>query len=158
MGGKNEMIKQAKPEQLEVIKFITQKTIKEIYPHYYPKGAVDFFLAHHNDIDISKDIASNQVFMVFDKEDAVGTVTIHKNEICRLFVLPKYQKRGFGSQLLNFSEDIILKQYDNIVLDASLPAKKIYLKKGYVIVETHSIQTHHNDYLCYDVMKKDVHK
>ena len=153
------MIKQAELKQLELVKFITLKTIIDIYPHYYPKGAVDFFIEHHNESHISKDIESGQVYIVFDEhDDAVGTVTIHKNEICRLFVLPQYQKRGFGSQLLNFSENMILKQYNTIVLDASLPAKSIYLKRRYTIVETYSIRTYNNDYLCYDVMIKEIDK
>ena len=153
------MIKQAELKQLELVKFITLKTIIDIYPHYYPKGAVDFFIEHHNESHISKDIESSQVYIVFDEQDdAVGTVTIHKNEICRLFVLPQYQKRGFGNQILKFAEDMILKDYKTVVLDASLPAKSIYLKRGYIIVETHSIQTYHNDYLCYDVMIKEIDK
>ena len=153
------MIKQAELKQLELVKFITLKTIIDIYPHYYPKGAVDFFIEHHTESHISKDIESGQVYIVFDEQDdAVGTVTIHKNEICRLFVLPQYQKRGFGSQLLNFSENMILKQYNTIVLDASLPAKSIYLKRRYTIVETYSIRTYNNDYLCYDVMIKEIDK
>ena len=153
------MIKQAELKQLELVKFITLKTIIDIYPHYYPKGAVDFFIEHHNESHISKDIESGQVYIVFDEQDdAVGTVTIHKNEICRLFVLPQYQKRGFGSQLLNFSENMILKQYNTIVLDASLPAKSIYLKRRYTIVETYSIRTYNNDYLCYDVVSKAFRK
>ena len=153
------MIKQAELKQLELVKFITLKTIIDIYPHYYPKGAVDFFIEHNNENHISKDIESGQVYIVFDEQDdAVGTVTIHKNEICRLFVLPQYQKRGFGSQLLNFSENMILKQYNTIVLDASLPAKSIYLKRRYTIVETYSIRTYNNDYLCYDVMIKEIDK
>lgn len=55
------MIKQANLEQLELVKFITQKTIKEIYPHYYPKGAVEFFLSHHDEGHIREDIESGQV-------------------------------------------------------------------------------------------------
>mgnify|MGYP000395733741 CR=1 FL=1 len=161
------MIKQAELKQLELVKFITLKTIIDIYPHYYPKGAVDFFIEHHNESHISKDIESYQNSineLLIDRDEdakriaAVGTVTIHKNEICRLFVLPQYQKRGFGNQILKFAEDMILKDYKTVVLDASLPAKSIYLKRGYIIVETHSIQTYHNDYLCYDVMIKEIDK
>ena len=39
-----------------------------------------------------------------------------------------------------------------IVLDASLPAKRIYRKRGYVDAEYHTIQTDSGDFLCYDVM------
>lgn len=40
---------------------ITRETIQEIYPHYYPKGAVDFFLSHHNDTGIRQDLKAGSV-------------------------------------------------------------------------------------------------
>ena len=36
-------IRQATLSDLSIIKRISEVTISEIYPHYYPKGAVDFF-------------------------------------------------------------------------------------------------------------------
>ena len=85
---------------------------------------------------------------------AVGTVTIKKNEICRLFVLPQYQGCGFGREMLDYAEKRILETYDEIVLDASLPAKRIYLKRGYSVMDFHVIETENGDFLCYDVMMK----
>jgi len=41
-------IQLANESDLDIIKKITNTTIKEIYPHYYPEGAVAFFLNHHN--------------------------------------------------------------------------------------------------------------
>ena len=40
-------INAAKEADFDTVRSITQQTIKAVYPHYYPKGAVDFFLAHH---------------------------------------------------------------------------------------------------------------
>ena len=37
-------IKLAQEFDFDIVKKITHKTIKEIYPHYYPNGAVVFFL------------------------------------------------------------------------------------------------------------------
>ena len=34
---------QAKDEHFFDVKKITHRTIQEIYPHYYPRGVVDFF-------------------------------------------------------------------------------------------------------------------
>lgn len=90
-------IKKAKTENFEDVKLITHETIKEIYPHYYPRGVVDFFLEHHNSENITKDI-----------------------------------------------------------LDSSLPAKDIYRKRGYIIIESHKIVTANEDVLCYDLMKKNT--
>lgn len=57
--------------------------------------------------------------------------------------------------LLDFAERKIAENYDEIVLDASLPAKMIYRKRGYIETEGHAICTDNGDYLCYDVMKKN---
>ncbi len=150
-------IKSATISDLGIIKQITHKTITEIYPHYYSDGAVSFFLNHHNENNIIDDIKKHCVYICVDTEDTiVGTVTIKNNEICRLFVLTEYQGNGYGKELLEFAEMTISNNYDEIKIDASLSAKMIYLKRGYKETEYHTIKTENNDYLCYDVMKKQI--
>lgn len=150
-------IRQAVLSDLSIVKNISKVTISEIYPHYYPKGAVDFFLTHHSEDDILKDIKMNRVFLCFDiSQNAVGTVTIKRNEICRLFVLPSNQGMGYGTEMLDFAEKVISSQHSKIVLAASLPAKKMYCKRGYKGTEFHVISTRNNDFLCYDVMEKQI--
>ncbi len=150
-------VKQAVLSDLSIVKTISDITISEIYPHYYPKGAVDFFLRHHSEANIADDIKHNQVFLCLDmKQIIVGTVTIRSNEICRLFVLPQYQGNGFGTEMLDYAEAIISGQYEKIILAASLPAKIMYHKRGYKETEYNIIPTDNNDFLCYDVMTKQV--
>ncbi len=150
-------IRKAVLSDLNIVREISEHTITKIYPHYYPKGAVDFFLAHHNEAHILDDIYLNRVFLCLDLvQNIVGTVTIKDNEICRLFVLPAYQRKGYGTELLDFAETIIAEQYSQIVLDASLPAKKMYRRRGYVDTEFHSISVKYGDFLCYDVMEKQL--
>ena len=148
-------IKRAQQSDLDLVKKITQTTINSIYPHYYPAGAVKFFLDHHSDENISADVANGIVFLCADTENnIVGTVTIKENEIARLFVLPEYQGKGHGKELMDFAESEIYKLYREIILDASLSSKAIYLKRGYSETGYHTIQTENGDHLCYDVMKK----
>ena len=98
---------------IKIVKYITTETINSIYPCYYPEGAVDFFLGHHNDKNIENDIKSGIVYLCFDdKNNVIGTVTIKENEICRLFVLPEYQGNGYGRELISFAEDEIFQKYD----------------------------------------------
>ena len=149
-------IKKAVLSDAEMVKAITEQTINSVYPQYYPKGAVDFFLSHHNENNIKSDIEKGIVYVLYDNENAVGTVTIRDNEICRLFVLPEYQGKGFGGRLLDFAEKKIAENYGKIIIDASLPAKPIYLKRGYVFTEYHTIKTENGDFLCYDVMEKEI--
>lgn len=141
--------------QLDIVKRITRETISEIYPRYYPQGVVDFFLFHHNDENIQKDIVSGCVFLLGNDAEAIGTITIKQNEICRLFVLPKFQHKGFGRKLLDFAEEKIGEEYPEVCLASSLPAKQIYLKRDYVAVEAHTIVADNGDVLCYDWMKKN---
>lgn len=150
-----EIIK-ANKNQVDIVKRITNETIYAIYPHYYVKGIVDFFSKYHNELVISNDIQCGCVFVATIENDTiVGTVTIKENEICRLFVLPQYQKMGYGSQLLDFVERSIFRQYDTCVVDASLASKEIYLHRGYVNIGTYSTQTGSKDILYYDKMSKD---
>ena len=144
---------QATTEHFRDVRRITRETITAIYPRYYPAGAVQFFLDHHSDEPIQADIASGRVYLLCADGVATGTVTISGNEILRLFVLPENQRRGYGKALLDFAENIILKNSQTVVIDASLPAKPIYKKRGYRETEYHTIRTQNGDFLCYDVME-----
>ena len=148
------MIIKAEETQLNIVSDITQQTISEIYPKYYPSGAVAYFNEHHNDSNVLTDIRQGIVYLLKVDEDYVGTVTIKENEINRLFVLPKFQHKGYGKRLLDYSEENIAKNYSEIVLNASLPARRMYQKRGYYETEYNQIITDNNDVLCYDVMKK----
>ena len=78
----------------KLVKQLSHDTIKAVYPHYYPRGAVDFFLAHHNMNHIIKDIEEGNVWLIYSDGKAVGTVTLNGNEINRLFVLPECQGKA----------------------------------------------------------------
>lgn len=151
----NMTIKKAEINDVETVENITRNTINYVYPHYYPKGAVEFFLAHHSTESITADIKKGIVYLCYKGDLAVGTVTVKGNEICRLFVLPQYQGKGYGKMLLDFAEKLVLENHDNIIIDVSLSAKSIYLKRGYVFAEYHTINTENGDFLCYDVMVKE---
>ena len=86
-------LRQAVLSDLNTVKYVAESTISEVYPHYYPRGAVNFFLKHHSEANIVHDIEQNQVFLCQDAAgNVVGTVTVSGNEIRRLFVLPAFQK------------------------------------------------------------------
>jgi len=138
----------------EAVRNIVRTTINAIYPHYYPAGAVRFFLEHHSDEEIISDIRAGKVWLLFTDEDVpAGTVTVDGNDIGRLFVLTGYQGKGFGGKLLRFAEEKVFAEYDEAVLDSSLPAKQIYLKRGYIPQDYHIIDVF-GDHLCFDSMLK----
>ncbi|MCR5462240.1 MAG: GNAT family N-acetyltransferase [bacterium] len=148
-------ILKAKKTDLDIIKYICDTTINKIYPKYYPKGAVDFFINHHSLEHIKADIKNGFVHIIKDEDKIIGTVTVKNNNMNRLFVLPEYHKKGYGKALITFAEEMIFKKYDSIIIDASLPSKSLYLKIGFKEIEYDKILTDNGDYLCYGVMKKE---
>ena len=150
------MIRLAKDTDLNTVLQITKDTISEIYPKYYAKGVVDFFLKHHKQDNVLEDIKNGRVWLLEDEGEFAGTVTIKENAVNRLFVLPEFQLHGFGSQLMDFAERKIAEDYSRIHIDSSLAAKDMYLKRGYKETRTCRIKADNGDILVYDEMEKPV--
>lgn len=153
------MIRRATVRDLAIVQQIVFKTVKTIYPNYYPAGVVDFFLAHHNEESIVKDINNEGVFLICNDEGEVaGTGTKDGEDMNRVFVLPEYQGKGYGRQMMDYLEDLIGREYDEVYLDSSLPAFNIYLKRGYQSIDYFEETVGDNQVLCYNRMKKYLSK
>ncbi len=152
--------------QFEVVRSIVDTTIKTVYPRYYPEDVVAFFHRYHSDESIRDDISSGNVYLVsanqeedkilVDGEAVVGTGSVRGDEIYRMFVLPQYQGRGFGSALLRTLEGRIAESYGKVRLDSSLPAYSMYLKAGYAPVAWQKIETGSGRVLCFNAMEKSL--
>lgn len=152
--GKPMTLKRAGPADLKEAARITRETILAVYPHYYPKGIVDFFLNWHREEKILPDILAGEVFLLLEEGKAVGTVTLHGEEITRLYVPPLCQGKGYGRFLLDFAERTLGEAYGRMTVEASLPAKALYLRRGYRIVDYRTEEQENGDVLCWDVMEK----
>ncbi|WP_199714993.1 GNAT family N-acetyltransferase [Acutalibacter sp. 1XD8-33] len=147
-------IRKAGPGDLALVGGLARRTIRAVYPHYYPQGVVDFFLRWHQDERILPDILAGEVWLLFDGETAVGTVTLHGAEITRLYVPPECQGKGYGRALLDFAERTIGRAWGRIWLEASLPAEALYWKRGYRVTDCRTERQENGDVLCWDVMEK----
>lgn len=147
----------AKSEDLENIYDVVQRTIKAIYPKYYPAEVVDFFCGHHNKEAISKDIENGCVGVLRIKDKIIATGCFVKNHITRVYVLPEYQKKGFGTFIIKNIEVQISERYDKAYLDASLPAAALYEKLDYKTVKQERYTVENGVILTYEVMEKELH-
>lgn len=143
-------------QDFNIVKRITRRTIKKIYPAYYPMDVVSFFLKHHSDANIRRDIKNSNVYLLEVDGKPVGTGSISDNEIGRVFVLPELQGRGYGIFIMENLENIVSKRYDLVKLAASLPAYSLYLKRGYTSVGYRQIKTAKGKVLCYYEMEKPL--
>lgn len=95
----------AKSEDLQAVYDVVQHTIKTIYPKYYPAEVVDFFCELHSKDTISKDIENGYVSVLKIDEKIVATGCFVDNHITRVYVLPEYQKKGYGTFIIKISKN-----------------------------------------------------
>ena len=150
-----EFIKATK-EDLKQIVDIVQESIGTVYPKYYMKEIVDFFIEYHCKENILKDIDSGCV-MVLKKDDIIiGTGTYKEKSIERLYVVPNLQNQGYGSYIMDCLEDEIALKYDVIYLESSLPAVHLYEKRGYKTIRHENHLLKNGSVFVYGVMEKHI--
>ena len=146
----------ATSDMVSAIYNVLHTTIKAVYAKYYPKEVVDFFCQHHSKEHILDGIASGNMGVLVENGVIVGTGCFNDNHITGVYVLPVYQKQGFGSYIMDCLESEISKKCDVAVLDASLPAVFLYEHRGYKTIG-HGIYELENDVkLVYEVMEKKL--
>ena len=148
----------AKTEDLQTVFDVVQHTIKTIYPKYYPTEVVDFFCKHHNMEVIAQDIENGYVSVLKIDEKIVATGCFVENHITRVYVLPEYQKKGYGTFIMKTIEAQIGEKYDKAYLDASLPAAALYEKLGFSTIKHERYPVENGVILAYEVMEKELHK
>ncbi len=141
---------------VDAIYNVLHTTIKTIYPKYYPKEVTEFFCRHHSKEHVLDGIASGATGVLVDGNVIVGTGCYDKNHITGVYVLPDYQKKGCGSQILNELEATIAKKFDTAILDASLPAVCLYEHRGYQTVGHGSYELENGVKLVYEIMEKKL--
>lgn len=143
-------------EDLKVVQKLVYETIQAIYPNYYPQEVVEFFINHHSEESITQDIQSAKVYLLFENNECVGTGTIDGEYMNRVFVSPNHQRKGYGSKIMDFIENEISMEHDRILLDSSLPAFKMYIKRGYKAIEYYEETVGSGRVLCYHLMEKEA--
>lgn len=135
---------------------LVQETIRMVYPKYYLKEIVDMFCEYHSCENIIQDIEEGNTYILVENGEIVGTGTKNGNHITRVYVLPGYQKKGYGTFIMNQLEEMIRENYNCVNIDASLPACRLYYRLGYQTVD-HGIWECKNGVVqVYEIMNKQL--
>ena len=146
----------AAEKDLEDIYTVVQQTVKTIYPNYYLTEVVRFFCELHSREAILKDIRNGYVSFLKVDGKIIGTGSFIKNHVTRVYVLPEYQKKGYGTFIMKSIEAEIAKRYEKVYLEASLPAVGLYEKLGYTTMKHDKFSVENEVVLVYEIMEKNV--
>lgn len=149
---------QAAKKDTQAVYDVVQQTIKTIYPNYYPAKVVDFFSELHSREAIEKDIRNGYVSVLKIDGKIVATGCFTDNHITRVYVLPQYQKKGYGTFIMKHIEAQISAHYDKAILDASLPAAALYEKLGFSTIKHERYPVESGVVLVYEIMEKELYK
>jgi N-acetylglutamate synthase-like GNAT family acetyltransferase len=148
-------IRRFRKRDLPAVKELIDNTIDICYPADYPNEAVKFFKEYHCDENIIKGAATGWAIVLEKNNRIIGTGTIIDNHIMRVFVNPKFQKRGLGKLIMHKLEDkAISSGVNKVKLDASLPSKKFYDALGYKTREKTYVKLENGKKLHYYKMDK----
>lgn len=146
----------AKKQDAERVHELVQETIKAVYPKYYLQEIVDMFCEFHNCENITQDIADENVYLLLAEGELIGTGTKKGNHITRVYVLPKFQNKGYGTFIMNRLEELISEKYNCVDIDASLPACRLYAHLGYRTIDHGIWECKNNVIQVYEIMKKEL--
>ena len=150
--------KLANKNNLEQVYGLVQETIKSVYPKYYLPEIVEMFSEYHSSDHVLQDILARNTYILLQGDTIVGTGTKQENHITRVYILPRFQGKGYGTYIMKQLEERIRKNYDTVDIDASLPACRLYQHLGYATVD-HGIWECKNGVIqVYEIMKKELNK
>ncbi|BEP29897.1 GNAT family N-acetyltransferase [Helicovermis profundi] len=133
---KNSTIKDTN-EIYELIK----KNLIEINSIDYPQKVIEFMLGYYSKENIKKWISHRNYFLsAYDdsNNNVVGCISLEKDEILSLYVLPEYHGQNIGSLLLENLEEKCKLDCITPIMYASLTAVNFYKKHNYSVKEKDS--------------------
>jgi GNAT superfamily N-acetyltransferase len=152
---RNMYIRQFRRRDLAAVRELIYNTIDVCYSADYPKEAIKFFKEYHCDENILKGAADGWAIVLEKDNRIIATGTIVDDHIMRVFVNPKFQKRGLGKLIMRKLEDkAISSGVNKVKLDASLPSKKFYDSLGYATSEATYLDVENDKKLHYYKMNK----
>ena len=137
---------------------LVRHTVREIYPQYYLPEIVDAFCSLHDENAVLQDIRQNTVYGLWLGNHLIGTGTARQDHITRVYVLPAFQGRGYGSLIMEKLEREAARQYAAVRLEASLPACLLYEHRGYRTICHGQWPVENGVILVYEIMEKQFNE
>lgn len=155
--GQNKVIRVFHRSEIGRLHGMIQRTIDGSYPDYYPTRAIQFFKDYHSVSNIKKRVQSGDLLLLEKEGEIVATGSLAVDVISAVFVLPGFQGRGFGKEImLELEARARKKGITEITLDVSLPARTFYENLSYEISVLQQIDVGEGQILHYWQAKKKL--
>ena len=150
-------IRQFRKKDLPAVYSLIQNTIDFSYTGVYPPEAVEFFKEYHSQNNILNDNVAGYGVVVESNGKVLGTGTLLKDNIRRVFVDPAYQKRGIGKLITQeLEKKASIQKIVTLNLQASLVSRRFWESQGFTIQEERYIPVRNNQKLRFYEMLKTL--
>lgn len=154
--GKGLRWERAEEHQAEEISGLVRDTVRAVYPRYYLPEIVEAFCRLHGPEAVREDVRRGNVYGLWLDGVLIGTGAMEEDHITRVYVLPEFQGRGFGTLIMERLERAAGERYGAVRLDASLPACEMYERRGYRTVRHDRWPMEGGAVLVYEIMEKSL--
>jgi N-acetylglutamate synthase-like GNAT family acetyltransferase len=121
-------------EDLNAVCQLIIDSIDDAYPVVYAPEAIDFFKDYHKKENILNDAAAGYTIIAEHKKKIIGTGTLMEHNIRRVYITPKYQRKGIGKLITHELERIATtKGIPSLDLSATVGSVKFWEKMGFEV-------------------------
>lgn len=112
--------------------YIHSESWKESHHSFCSAEFVEAHTVERQRAYLEKEMHQGKAFYMLIKDIPVGIVSIHKNLIENLYVLPERQREGYGSELLKFAMEKCVETPTLWILNNNVLAENFYKRHGFV--------------------------
>ena len=150
-------IRRFRESDLDEVCELVRETIDTSYAAVYPPRVIEFFHQYHERDVVIADATSGRTVVVRSDGKLIATGTRAGTNVKRVFVRPKWQRRGIGQTIMaELEAGALAAGIERLDLSASLPAKDFYLRLGYEIVSEEDDEVAPDQHLEYYEMAKEL--
>lgn len=157
LSNKQISVREFRLSDLESVKELINKTINVCYNGFYFKEVMNYFYMYNWYGNILKVAREGYIIVVEADKKIVGTGSVIGNVILRVFVDPKYQKKGLGKMIMKELERYAVTNGVKVAqLRALTNAKEFYESLGYSTGDRSIVEVDNGRYLDYYQMEKKL--
>jgi GNAT superfamily N-acetyltransferase len=129
------MIRNAKKENLPECETLLKGVLDEVNSKYYSPEIIFGWKTHNSLKNLEKQFENSKILVYESENRILGLGAIEKDHISKLYVLPEFQKRGIGREILNGLEEIAKEnKFNSCNLNSTLNAIQFYINSNYQVL------------------------